>query len=1555
VKVTQAQNTLTVEELNANKVVQKIPPSELTDYVEPKPLAFPPPKKVHEPLQFNRPSNNHLTVKNLKPPGNQTKKVDNVSPVSKLIQLEESSKKLTIFVSSPVSIQNNNEITLNNNENIQHNDENKKQPEDLNKSPNLSLNSEIKPNNETQPIDAPKIQEISSHPNFEHCEQIINEIINSSHDYQNNNEPILNENIINQDNQSDSLDSLVQSYESSKTDSTTHDKIETNNFRQTQSIVNEIILEQEVETSEITPTPSPKGTSLEDLNQQSKVKAVQNENNAKNEEDVTPTISRSNTPIQLTPVVEIVAEQVIQPKSELSVKSRDIPIFKSEVEQTIEPIVKQLVEPIAKSVAEPIVRQEVEPVVEPVVKPVVEPESKPIAQPVFELAVESVAESVAEPVSQQVIEPVAQKVVEPVAQKVVEPVAQKVVEPIAQKGVEPVAESVLEAIAPYKPLAEKVADSVAKPTSEPIIQLKTEPVIVPVVEHKETEPIEIKVAVKAEFKVQHLVGTKTEPVNQHVIEPVSEIKAEKIIEPIVETIVENDTKKQTEVLLVENEQIIIQDSIETKESSEEAHIEPKRKSLKLKKDSVVTHIKEAIAEVKTAVETFIHTHTDSKKESENKKESKSPKLEHKSIAKSDDSNAAPFVESKSPKLEHKSIAKSDDSNAAPFVESKSPKLEHKSIAKSDDSNAAPFVESKSPKLEHKSIAKSDDSNAAPFVESKSPKLEHKSIAKSDDSNAAPFVESKSPKLEHKSIAKSDDSNAAPFVESKSPKLEHKSIAKSDDSSTPIAESKPDIIEAESKQIAETKPVEPTIQISEIKSESSKPLSNEIVVEKNNSFVEAFKNENPTLFHQTQNKIPISRSISKTNLIKQSNENISTLIQTTDSSLKSRSITPSETITSFDRKSKNLEISPPLFPITSPTIYKYSEAKNSRNEIAAAIFSPLKSTDNLSELAKKKLNQQTEALKGTSSSPVQTPTPSPLLNRKNSSNPVSIAISLAISPLASSSINGSPAVNRKSSKPIPRDDDPLKIISDVIASSRTITPAVSISSLSNEYLLTEKSFNQAYSNQKLKMAESIVEKKDKLEEDIQVFLKQDSNDQVKQDNSEQMLKNNENIKTETAKISTEQTQVSLNEDQTKTEETVNQNENITDFNKQSENQPKIEENNQIISQNDDLISNKALESTIITEENVSNNNNENIQENVKTEESVEITSEPIQVLLDENRTNKTENDSPIETDKQLEIETNESDQQENRQIEENSQIVTQTFNEQINIEDKNEALKQEYQEFLKKVEEERKFEEEIQRTTEKSDLEDIDEINNILDSLNALINENQEEVDTIVKSPSIPEVNDFQADFPITISIKKQETDILLNTDSSNQESEVKSSDLEEKTNILTSKENIIENEMSTLNTQPDSTFNVNKCDTENTEISYILNKKDELITETIVESNKETIGNLNIKNNINDSVKETLITNKNTNDKLPDETIKLNFFKKEKPFAPVKLDKVNYLESNFNPSINSSSLLENQQEYPRTRSEILRDQFFGINTAQKKQESTLNDQKGYLGVFTLNF
>ncbi len=467
-KVTQAQNTLTVEELNANKVVQKIPPSELTDYVEPKPLAFPPPKKVHEPLQFNRPSNNHLTVKNLKPPGNQTKKVDNVSPVSKLIQLEESSKKLTIFVSSPVSIQNNNEITLNNNENIQHNDENKKQPEDLNKSPNLSLNSEIKPNNETQPIDAPKIQEISSHPNFEHCEQIINEIINSSHDYQNNNEPILNENIINQDNQSDSLDSLVQSYESSKTDSTTHDKIETNNFRQTQSIVNEIILEQEVETSEITPTPSPKGTSLEDLNQQSKVKAVQNENNAKNEEDVTPTISRSNTPIQLTPVVEIVAEQVIQPKSELSVKSRDIPIFKSEVEQTIEPIVKQLVEPIAKSVAEPIVRQEVEPVVEPVVKPVVkpvvepeskpvvepvvksvvEPESKPIAQPVFELAVESVAESVAEPVSQQVIEPV--------VQKVVEPVAQKVVEPIAQKGVEPVAESLLEAIAPYKPLAEKI-------------------------------------------------------------------------------------------------------------------------------------------------------------------------------------------------------------------------------------------------------------------------------------------------------------------------------------------------------------------------------------------------------------------------------------------------------------------------------------------------------------------------------------------------------------------------------------------------------------------------------------------------------------------------------------------------------------------------------------------------------------------------------------------------------------------------------------------------------------------------------------------------------------------------------------------------------------------------------------------------------------------------------------------------------------------------------------------------------------------------------------------
>ena len=103
---------------------------------------------------------------------------------------------------------------------------------------------------------------------------------------------------------------------------------QTNNLRQTQSIVNEIILEQEVETSEITPTPSPKGTSLEDLNQQSKVKAVQDDNNAKNEEDVTPTISRSNTPIQLTPVVESVAEQIIQPKSESSVKPINISIFK---------------------------------------------------------------------------------------------------------------------------------------------------------------------------------------------------------------------------------------------------------------------------------------------------------------------------------------------------------------------------------------------------------------------------------------------------------------------------------------------------------------------------------------------------------------------------------------------------------------------------------------------------------------------------------------------------------------------------------------------------------------------------------------------------------------------------------------------------------------------------------------------------------------------------------------------------------------------------------------------------------------------------------------------------------------------------------------------------------------------------------------------------------------------------------------------------------------------------------------------------------------------------
>ena len=45
----------------------------------------------------------------------------------------------------------------------------------------------------------------------------------------------------------------------------------------------------------------------------------------------------------------------------------------------------------------------------------------------------------------------------------------------------------------------------------------------------------------------------------------------------------------------------------------------------------------------------------------------------------------------------------------------------------------------------------------------------------------------------------------------------------------------------------------------------------------------------------------------------------------------------------------------------------------------------------------------------------------------------------------------------------------------------------------------------------------------------------------------------------------------------------------------------------------------------------------------------------------------------------------------------------------------------------------------------------------------------------------------------------------------------------------------------------------------------------------------------------------------------------------------------------------------NQQEYPRTRSEILRDQFFGINTAQKKQESTLTDQKGYLSFFYFKF
>ncbi len=271
-------------------------------------------------------------------------------------------------------------------------------------------------------------------------------------------------------------------------------------------------------------------------------------------------------------------------------------------------------------------------------------------------------------------------------------------------------------------------------------------------------------------------------------------------------------------------------------------------------------------------------------------------------------------------------------------------------------------------------------------------------------------------------------------------------------------------------LAENSNVSPVVDVSE----SVKPDSKLLSVVENTP-----QPDTKSIHHRSASASPGLNK--RASFIKQSNENIASIISTTDSAtVKSKSINASETVASFDKSpSANIDASPSLFPAASPTVYKYSalsEAKNSRNEIGASIFSASKTTEGLSELAKKKFNQNIRASSTSrNSSPApSSPSPqqSPSLSRKNQSNPVSVAISFALSPASGSTSSLLTRIN--SQQTLHRENDPLQKISEVISNSKTVTPAQSVLSLHNEGQLNEKSFEEALAStrEKFKSIESL---------------------------------------------------------------------------------------------------------------------------------------------------------------------------------------------------------------------------------------------------------------------------------------------------------------------------------------------------------------------------------------------------------------------------------------------------------------------------------------------------
>jgi cellulose biosynthesis protein BcsQ len=147
------------------------------------------------------------------------------------------------------------------------------------------------------------------------------------------------------------------------------------------------------------------------------------------------------------------------------------------VEAVAEPIVEATSEPVVEVIAEPIVESAPEPVVEPVVEAVVESSPQPVVEPVSEMTAEPVSEMTAEPVSELAAEPVVATAIESIAEPVAEPINEPVVESnpeleLAARATtpEPIAQTqAVQAISiPEKPAVETVQPKLITPATEPL-------------------------------------------------------------------------------------------------------------------------------------------------------------------------------------------------------------------------------------------------------------------------------------------------------------------------------------------------------------------------------------------------------------------------------------------------------------------------------------------------------------------------------------------------------------------------------------------------------------------------------------------------------------------------------------------------------------------------------------------------------------------------------------------------------------------------------------------------------------------------------------------------------------------------------------------------------------------------------------------------------------------------------------------------------------------------------------------------------------------------------